>query len=394
MTFTRRSKILALINFTFLSLITAAILYSRLRLPDYQICYGPYLTAGFQTPIPTLQEYNARFAPCFLPGFAEKQIQSLPKDFNPDLLHLFYIQGAKPSFQGGPIFVDDSGNIVLAYNYPSVGTFSQGLASVSTRIEKNGSLHDYGYIDPSGKIVIPPVYDYTEPFHEGRAVVGKNNLYGFIDLTGKPITPFKYASLTPFNNGVATGHLPSPDSRQFIEYLDLQGQVIPNHQPNPPSEFSQGLKPAYQSRTDNQLHMELWGYQDESGQWVIPPRFVDAEPFSDGLAAVAVICDPPPNYKRKNKDEPSTWASWGYIDKTGTLVIPPNFDHAQPFSHGIARIQANACHDGLIDKSGKLLFSITHPDFRPEITADLKPAPPIIANTPAFHPTQSAPQSP
>ncbi len=63
-----------------------------------------------------------------------------------------------------------------------------------------------------------------------------------------------------------------------------------------------------------------WGYQDKSGTYVIPPQFDRAEHFSEGLAVVQL----------KHK--------FGYIDSTGRLVIPVKFTQAAPFSEGLALV--------------------------------------------------------
>jgi len=37
---------------------------------------------------------------------------------------------------------------------------------------------------------------------------------------------------------------------------------------------------------------------------------------------------------------------YGYIDKTGMIVIEPKFDTAGPFSEGLARIEARVSKEG------------------------------------------------
>jgi hypothetical protein len=44
-----------------------------------------------------------------------------------------------------------------------------------------------GFIDKTGKIVIPLIYDNTFEFKEGYGPVGIKNKYGYIDKTGKQI---------------------------------------------------------------------------------------------------------------------------------------------------------------------------------------------------------------
>jgi hypothetical protein len=57
--------------------------------------------------------------------------------------------------------------------------------------------------------------------------------------------------------------------------------------------------------------------------FVIEPQFDRADSFSQGLARVKID------------------GKWGYIDKTGKLVIQPQFDEADAFSEGLALIRQN-----------------------------------------------------
>ncbi|MGO9273047.1 MAG: WG repeat-containing protein, partial [Terriglobia bacterium] len=50
-----------------------------------------------------------------------------------------------------------------------------------------------------------------------------------------------------------------------------------------------------------------WGYIDKAGKWAIRPQFLQAGPFSEGLAPVRVFTFSFPPFK------------WGFIDK---LWIP------------------------------------------------------------------------
>ena len=75
---------------------------------------------------------------------------------------------------------------------------------------------------------------------------------------------------------------------------------------------------------------------------VITPQYEEAEPFSEGLAAV----------KKDGK--------WGYIDTTGKYVIKPKYEEASDFfDNGLACIQINGKW-GFIDKTGEF---VTPPQF-------------------------------
>jgi hypothetical protein len=379
MKLTRRFKLSTLAALTILA--STSLFYACQSEPRIIVCYGPYMPAAYRTPVPTPQEYQARFAPYFAPGFSEKQAASLPPDYNFNNFQQFHVYDVQGLKTWGWLYVDQSGAVVLAYPNVSSGPFACGLAPVGIRSE-NASTRAYGYMNPAGKLIIPPLYDHAQPFDpNGRAIVTRNNLSAYIDTQGNLLTPFKYNTLYPYEHGVSKAVIHQPaNAPSKVEYLDLQGHPLPNHKPAPEQEYqaprhklSEGLKPAYE-RPPGQSQA-LWGYQDQRGQWVIQPQFLDAFSFSEGLAVVALPCDPPSNYKPHNKEEPSTWASFGYIDKTGKIIIPPRFSSAADFKHGIARVQSNSYHQALIDNTGKELFSITHPNPRPEYDQYLKPTP-------------------
>jgi len=50
--------------------------------------------------------------------------------------------------------------------------------------------YEWGFIDKTGKLVIPLVYDWVWDFSEGLAVVVQNGKCGFIDKTGEVVIPF------------------------------------------------------------------------------------------------------------------------------------------------------------------------------------------------------------
>ena len=69
--------------------------------------------------------------------------------------------------------------------YDRVGTFHSGLAEVR--------LNDkYGFVDKTGKEVVPLKYDYVDYFSKGLAPVQLNDQWGLMDTTGKEILPCVY----------------------------------------------------------------------------------------------------------------------------------------------------------------------------------------------------------
>lgn len=63
--------------------------------------------------------------------------------------------------------------------------------------------HKYGYIDRHGLIVIKLDYDWASSFHNGLAMVERNNRYGYINQEGKEIVPIIYEHIDDFHEGLA-----------------------------------------------------------------------------------------------------------------------------------------------------------------------------------------------
>jgi hypothetical protein len=77
-----------------------------------------------------------------------------------------------------------------------------------------------------------------------------------------------------------------------------------------------------------------WGYADESGTIVIPPKFQAALPFTQGLAAVKVD------------------GKYGFIDTHGTFTILPRFTNAKWFAGNLASVQEGSSWT-YVDRQGQ-----------------------------------------
>ncbi len=89
--------------------------------------------------------------------------------------------------------------------------------------------------------------------------------------------------------------------------------------------FSEGLACVKSGKT--------YGFIDKTGVMVIPNRFDIAASFSEGLALWIGGID---------RHFEHTGGQWGYINHKGEDAIKPAFDAAAPFCNGLARIAANA----------------------------------------------------
>ena len=198
----------------------------------------------------------------------------------------------------------------------------------------------WGYIDKTGRVIIPYKYTYATNFSEGLAgVETKGGKFGYIDKTGKFVIPPRFYWGDPFSEGLAVAVIRHFDQKGNITfnkfgYIDRSGKMVIQPQDVVSakwlSNFSEGLTCLMQN--------DKYGFIDKAGRQVIPPRYDEAHLFSEGLAAVVIE------------------GKFGYIDRSGKMVIPPQFEDVGPFCEGMAHIESNG-KQGYIDKSGKMVIN-------------------------------------
>lgn len=77
--------------------------------------------------------------------------------------------------------------------------FSCGLARIRARAfprEKSKPHFIYGFVDETGRVVIPLKFDSASAFINNLSVVKQDNQWGFIDTTGNFTTPYRYDYLS------------------------------------------------------------------------------------------------------------------------------------------------------------------------------------------------------
>lgn len=196
----------------------------------------------------------------------------------------------------------------------------------------------WGYIDKEGKYIINPQFKEAFLFTEGLALVqSQEGKYGYISEDGKFVINATYKNGTIFSEGLAFVTI----ENGFPTCIDKNGNIKFELK-----EVEEAC--AFQDDYAAVKIKDKWGFIDKSGKVVINPQFEEASEFSGGLAAVA-----------SKKDKDSKELNWGYINTEGKIVINPQFNKAYSFKQGKALV-SDGKKFGYIDSKG--LYSI-NPQF-------------------------------
>lgn len=215
-------------------------------------------------------------------------------------------------------FLNRQGKVVIRAKFFHAERFYSNRAIIMTEDEK------FGAINRKGDIVVECKYTDLGNYSYGLAHFRSESLYGYLDRKGKPAIKAEFSETSPFHEGLAKVLKPGRKHRCFI---DTEGNEVFNTiKFEFVDDFSDGL--AAMKRQG------LYGYIDYSGDIIIPPKYEEARPFSQGLAAV------------KNKE-----GMFGYINSHDKLIIPFELQEAGKFVRGVARVKYQ--HGwGLINKRG------------------------------------------
>lgn len=191
-------------------------------------------------------------------------------------------------------------------------------------------------------------YKHAFPFQEGLAVVTQrdaagNDKRGYMDLEGNVVIPPEYDWANGFCEGVATVRKEDENGKRMWYVIDGSGKVLAELDYYEVGNFSCGL---------TWVHVKdgKYGYVDKTGALVIPLDYYYAEGFSakTGLAKVKVY--------NQNND-----AKYGFINASGEMVISAEYDDADSFSGtwGLAAVEKGEKWS-YIDSSGTVVLEVEY----------------------------------
>lgn len=252
---------------------------------------------------------------------------------NPDANRLMIKKGDKTGY------IDTLGKEIIAPVFASGSQFSEGIAIVAHTSSK-GLLHTlrYTFINDKMDVVIPTVFDGAGDFSEGLARVKVGEKWGYINKEGKTAIEPQFTMCEDFHEG----HARASEKGKW-GLINKKGEWAVQPVYHSISEFSDGV---------------FAGQKETNGKWVfyhlnetiaIKDTFDKAGFFADGLAPV-----------KKNE-------KWGFINKSGKLVIDYQYISAREFSGGLACVEKDYANWGFIDTAGNTVIDFqfnTHARFR------------------------------
>jgi hypothetical protein len=163
-----------------------------------------------------------------------------------------------------------------------------------------------GYIDKKGNYVIQPQFGFQSgDFKGGIAPASINKKFGYINKKGEFMIQPQFNSAFQFNEGLA-----------WVSYSEAGGAFV--------------LDPEAK-----------WGCIDKTGKFIINPQdFFWPGNFSESLCYTLL------------KEKDGGLSKFCYIDKTGNVIIQPQFELAHDFKDGWADVKLSD-NWGIINKSGK-----------------------------------------
>lgn len=272
-------------------------------------------------------------------------------------------------------YKDEAGIIVVPAKYRMAETFRDGLAKVGI-LDKSANWK-YGFIDKTGKEVIPLLYSsIADYFSEDLIVAELNGKWGFLNKEGKVVVEFKYehAKYSGFNEGLAGVRFEGK-----YGFIDKGGHQKVSFNYEDCKKFSEGLA-AVQSNGK-------WGFVDATGKVIIPMSYSNAIDFSGGLAGVkyndkwAVINkegklltsfkydDVDYNYSAKgaelievsNYNKEKIEHKYGVVDKRGNEVIPVKYYSVTVYTNDLIKVELERNKAGLVNSRNKVVLPLSYP---------------------------------
>lgn len=220
----------------------------------------------------------------------------------------------------------------------------------------------WGYIDESGEVLLPAVYDLIDTIKEDKFLVRFHKFYGVINSKEEWLIPPIKEELLDFNNhgyvtfdGLNYNFYNFRGDRIYFSryYLSLKKNFVEEQIDSKNfrrlnfkglSIQSAFVESGYEEVLPLQegfigiYHQGMYGFIDPQNRLRIANRYEGIQSFQQGIASVKIR------------------GKWGAINKEERLIIQPSYDSIGYFNNGITIVKEKDKY-GMINSSGKIILS-------------------------------------
>ncbi|MBR4584476.1 MAG: WG repeat-containing protein [Bacteroidales bacterium] len=227
-------------------------------------------------------------------------------------------------------YINKKGEYIINPQFNDADFFRDGLARI---VAPDGKV---GYIDKNGKYVLNAKYKYGTYFYEGLAfVVEQGGKPTCIDKKGE--TKFvldNVVCVLPFSCGRAA--VVNRDGQ--VGWIDMDGNfaITPQYPLLSFESFCEDLCCICQEESGNESLN--FGVIDKTGKIIVNPQFQGLGNFKEGKAWF------------HNGEQ------FGYVNTKGEYIINPQFEFCTDFSEGLASFRQGSMY-GYIDDKGKIAIN-------------------------------------
>ena len=212
-----------------------------------------------------------------------------------------------------PFRIDKDGTESALPPDTTIDSFGDGLIKCS----QGGK---FGYRTCAGKIAIPAIYDDVGYPSEGYVFVKSNGKWGI--LTSKGAEVVRPSLLSEDSPSITEGSAWLRNNDKYGLIINESGTFLIAPKFSSVGNFHEGL-----------ASVEIGGksgFIDKTGEFVISPQYSYSDDFSEGFANVAL--------GKTMFVSSGEGARWGFIDKRGRPLGPFRFYFAKPFQNGLALV--------------------------------------------------------
>ena len=204
-----------------------------------------------------------------------------------------------------------------------------------------------GFLSMDGRWIFEPQFHSVDGFMDnGLAVVEVGDKWGLVTLDGEYLFEPQFSYIGDFRDGIAAVEISGNESTLW-GYITENGDYLFEPQFIHAEDFNEGFAVVGIAYSDADSHLvpfdelddsyvetTVYGYVTADGNWFIEPQFEWADDFDDGMARVSFD------------------GMFGFIGTDGQYFIEPRFEVAWCFEEDLSAVTEDGEKWGFIDKQG------------------------------------------